>query len=59
MELISRIHARDKLILIAGGLKYLADDLLGFYKNDISNIEQMDLDVLRFIVADYIKYHNT
>jgi hypothetical protein len=35
MELISRIHTRDKLILIAGGLEYLADDLLDFYKNDI------------------------
>lgn len=34
MELISWIHAPDKLNLIAGGLEHLADDLLDFYKND-------------------------
>jgi len=54
-KLMAWLRAKDKLALIAGGLEYPVDELLDFYQNDMPDIESMDLDTLRFIVADYIQ----
>ena len=48
------LAASDKLTTLADELGWPQTDLLDFYQNDMTDIERMSLDEVRFIVRDYI-----